>query len=217
MTEDIGFHFYPPPTEYPFGHRRLEIHVYGQPTLHHYDPERVDFFVVSLDGGREKLTVSHGWQGLKSYQVCLGRITLHDRKGKVVEAFSFGGDLTITQEEDVIICNLISDAPILDLVTPQSINTRLAAEFEALLARLQATWKQHPAMFTQKLISLGPQTLFVAGLESLAHAYEEIPPAVRSGDIREEEHLVLQAISLLKKHDQWPADGMCLEDLLAED
>lgn len=102
MTQDIGFRFYPAPTEYPFGHRQLEVHMVAQPTLHHYDPERVDFIIASLDGGRDKLTISYGWQGPRNYRVCLGRIALHDRREKVVEAFSFGGELTITQEEDVV-------------------------------------------------------------------------------------------------------------------
>ncbi len=215
MTRDIGFFFYPSTEGYPLGYPQLEIHLYDDPTQRHYDPERADFVVAGLEGGRERLTISHGWHGPKSYRACLGRIMLHDRKGKVVEAFSFGGQLTIANQEGVTICTLVSDAPILDLVTPQNITTRLVSEFEALLARLQASWKQHPAAFFRKLAYLGPQTLFIAGLVSMAQAYEEIPRSARNGNIREEDHVVHEAIDVLKKQDLWPAEPASLEDLLA--
>ncbi|MCA9933230.1 MAG: hypothetical protein KC415_04870 [Anaerolineales bacterium] len=216
MDIELGYHFYPSEIGHPMAHSRLDISLFAHPTQRHYDPERADFRVMGLDGGREHLTLSHNWHGPRDYRVCAGRILLHDRKGKLVEAFSFGGKLTIINQDDLTLCTLTSTAPILNLVTSQTAVTRLVSEFEALLARQEAAWVHHPFAFQKKLASLEPDRLFAAGLLSMSHAYAEIPPNARNGNIREEDHIVHELIAALKKHSLWPADLQNLETLLAE-
>jgi len=214
MNVELGYHFYPSEMGHPLAHSRLDISLFAHPTERHYDPERADFQVAGLDGGREHLAITYNWHGSKSYRVCVGRILLHDRKGKLVEAFSFGGELTITNEEDLTLCVLTSTAPILNLVTPQTAATRLVGEFEAVLARQEAVWGHHPHTFQKKLASLDPHTLFVAGLVSMSHAYTDIPPAARNGNVREEDHIVHEMMSAMKGHGSWPTEAQDLQTLL---
>ncbi|MEZ4645945.1 MAG: hypothetical protein R3E31_25035 [Chloroflexota bacterium] len=215
MTQELGYYFHPSLYGHPLGHPQLDIHLYDAPTQRHFDPERAEFEVSGLDGRSEQLTISHGWSGAKAYRICAGRIYMHDHKDKVAEAFSFGGQLTITNRAGYTECALKSDAPILDLVTPGSMATRLVSEFEAHLAKCRAFWGQHPAICDKKLAELAPLTLFTAGLVSLQEAYEAIPAQRRSSDILEELHVVHEVIALLQTQDLWPDTAVNLETLLA--
>lgn len=210
---DLGYRFYPSSWGLPLGYARLDVCLHAHPTQTHYDPERADFFVVGADGVREQLTVAYGWSGAKSYRACLGRILLHDRKGKVVEAFSFGGQLTITTQADVTTCILTSSAPIFDLVGPQTVAMRLVSEIEALLARWQAC-HHNGVTVARRLAKLDAYPLFIASLFTLAYNYERLPATMRHGYYQEEDHAVHEMIALLKKRVQWPADPPTLEELL---
>lgn len=215
MTQELGYYFHPSPLAHLLWHVQLDVHIYHVPTERHFDPERVEFPVVGLDGRIEHVTITHGWSGTKQYQVCVGRILMHDRSHKVAEAYSFGGDLTISNQADFTVCTLTSAAPILDLVGPDSMAARLVSEFEGHLAKCRACWGNHPTAGEKKLVETDPLTLFSAGLNSLQQAYESIPADRRSHLIMEEEHEVHELIALLYAHNLWPDASLNLEGLFA--
>ncbi len=82
------------------------------PTLQHYDPERVDYWVSS--GGR-------GWRASLTARTTMpqsadfswGRIRVVDRLGVVNEWLTFGGRLTATNVGDDTIAVFASPAPLL--------------------------------------------------------------------------------------------------------
>lgn len=214
MSLALGYQFYPPTWGHSLGHPRLDVRLGANPSQVHYDPEKADFAIVGLDGGRERLTVTYGWQGAKSYRACLGRIMLHDRANKLVQAFSFGGQLTIQNEESCTLSILTSTAPILDLIAPDALNARLVSGFEALLARLEARSRQAHFLFMRRVVSLDPQTLFMAGLASLTQSMAQIPPALRYAHYQEEKRAIEEVIVALQKQGQWPDNPPGLEALL---
>lgn len=212
-TPNLGYRFYPSSWGLPLSYSRLDVCLHAHPTQAHYDPERADFFVVGAEGVREHLAIGYGCNGPKNYRVCLGRILLHDRKGKVVEAFSFGGQLTITNQADATTCSLTSNAPIFDLAGPETIAMRLVSEIEALLARWEACHRDGVPI-ARRLAKLDAYPLYIASLFTLAYNYERLPSAMRHGYYHNEDHAVREMIALLRKRVQWPADPPTLEELL---
>lgn len=69
-------------------------------------------------GEIEYVTLPHPWLGAKRYDVCAGRTTLSDFAGRLVEAFSLGGELTIAEQENTTHCRFTSPTPIFDLASP---------------------------------------------------------------------------------------------------
>ncbi|MCJ7701041.1 MAG: hypothetical protein MUO62_05620, partial [Anaerolineales bacterium] len=92
---ELGYRFAPP--EYPHapGSPCLEINIFATPTLQHYDPEQVSLKIVSNDGLSEVLTLVHPWPLGERYRSCVGHVTLNDRKGNKVIAYTLGGELRI--------------------------------------------------------------------------------------------------------------------------
>jgi hypothetical protein len=110
LLDDLGFLLVPgPPLE--VGRSYLFVAVRPTPTLRHFDPERVDYWVTREGHGvpasidwpsREPLTGDHSW----------GQIRVVDRLGAANEFLSFGGELIVTRLADIKICVFSSDAPI---------------------------------------------------------------------------------------------------------
>ena len=145
------------------------------------------------------------------YQVCAGRIILHDRKNKVVEAFSLGGVLEITVHDTHTSCCLISSAPIVHLTDIQDVPTNLASEFEVLLAQLEARWGRDESGFKKKLANIEPLTLFVAGLMAIQARLHKLPATTTQ---RQSLHAIDEAIKMMQTNGNWPASIPILTDLL---
>ena len=154
-------------SEYP-DHYRLDIILRPTPTNMHFDPKRV-FFMVSDDEKIEHLTISYKGLHQNKYQVVAGPVRIQDRKGKVVFAFTFGGELQIEVEEQEKICTLISPAPIFQFVRPTII--WFIEEVEIILAERFAKWESEPHEFETRLSKVEPLTLYAACLESLIEKF----------------------------------------------
>lgn len=216
MQHELGYYFHPSSWAHLPGHPQLDVHLYYHPTLRHYDPERADYPIVGSDGSLEKLHLTPNWRGSPNYRIGIGRIILHDRRGKIVEAFSFGGQLTITNQETYTLCTLTSPAPIWGLVTPYCIESDLASEVEALLARQEADWAvHHRPGFSRRLAQLDPWSLFMACLWSVEQALAEIPDSAQDDPMRQEEQVIHKIRRMIQTTENNTARPLPLDKLLS--
>lgn len=214
LTEELGYYFHPAQQAGSPGHPQLDINLYDEPTKEHFDPQQATFWVVEADGRVVQTVITHPWRGYPQLRVCAGRIMIVDRKEKVVEAFSLGGDLQITVHDTYTSCELTSSAPIIHLQDIQDMPTDLVSEFEALLARLHARWHGDDTGFRKKLATIEPFTLFVAGLAAIKERLDQTPSHLHGSRYRQASHLINQAIETIQSNGKWPKTPPKLTDLL---
>ncbi len=202
---DLGYVFYPLEISDHPGYQRMDVIIQQEPTNRHYDPEQAQYHVVAPTGNIEHITISHPWTLGTRYQVCAGRIFLTDRKGKRVEAFSFGGDLQILSAANHTVCGLQSTAPIFHLVTIADLPMWITAEVEILLAERKAHWDPtHPHDFEEKLVKANPFLLYASCLKAIQdkaadHFYSEAGGLTQGGI-----HFVDVEIQRFRDEGTWP-------------
>jgi hypothetical protein len=214
---DAGYVFHP--REYPHapGHPQLDVFLRAEPTLRHFDPETIRLRVQTRAsvgaGGPEDLIVHHPWAAYPSYTVYPGRIRLRDRFGKREEAFTFGGSMSIESGDDLTVCSIKSDAPILELFGDRRLSDLLASEVEILLAEERARAGLDRAKFESWLDEMRPSDLYAACLESLhrrfgASHHKELP------HIQGLLSFVHDEIEALREQGRWPANAASLQERL---
>jgi hypothetical protein len=82
------------------------------PTLQHYDPEAVDYWVTASGHG-ERRTIDRGTPMPRSEDFTWGLIRLVDRLGISNEYLTFGGHLDAAAIDDVVVAAFASLAPLL--------------------------------------------------------------------------------------------------------
>ena len=82
------------------------------PTLQHYDPEAVDYWVTE-DGRGSRRTLTHDTSMPRSEDFSWGLIRLVDRLGVSNEYLTFGGHLDAALIDDVVVAAFTSPAPLL--------------------------------------------------------------------------------------------------------
>jgi hypothetical protein len=82
------------------------------PTLLHYDPEAVDYWVTNSGRG-ERRTLTHDTPMPLSTEYSWGLIRLIDRLGVSNEYLTFGGHLDAASVDDVVVAAFSSPAPLL--------------------------------------------------------------------------------------------------------
>ena len=175
MSSDLGYYIHPADQINSDWYWQLDINLCQHPTNEHFDPERIDIWIVEKGGDVTHTSISHPWRRQIQLRIFPGRVILHDRKGKVVEAYSFGGSLEIASEVTCTRCQLSSPAPIVELVNSLDEETILVAEFEALLACFEAQWTGDKQGFDRKLATIEPFTLFIAGLVAVQERVRRLP------------------------------------------
>jgi len=195
---------------------QLEIWLRALPTEHHYDPESVTCRVVSSQPVVETLVIRHPWTELYHYQIPVGLISLNDRRDKKIEAFSFGAELQIESNPEATGCVFESSAPILALVDPNSLATRLTAEVEALLGQQRAKWngQRSDADFDEYLAGVDPFTLYVACLVSVAQRLGTLHPL--DNRLHEILHFTDHEHKTLRSAGVWPLEPQSLDALLSQ-
>lgn len=214
MANELGYYFHPAEQPAVLGYPQLDINIYDRPTGQHFDPIEVNLFVVGPGQGLDKLIIRHPWSGPRQYRVCPGRITLYDRRDKVVVAFTLGGELAVTNQGSYTSCTITSPAPIIHLLEGQEIATVLVSEFEVLLAEQRAEWTGDEMSFETRLAGIEPYTLFVAGLAAIRERLEHLPTQMREAQYRQVLHVIDEAIRLTQENGRWPASPPTLAELL---
>lgn len=169
---DIGYLFYPPSQPHHPGHPRLDIIIPAKPTERHFDPQTAVFQTLLPPETIEETHIHHPWPRQKPMQVIPGRIFIKDRKQKMVEAYSFGGSLTIATEKVQTVCVLQSSAPIFSLFLTQDLVSWLVDEVEVLFAQQRVKWEQvHLHSFEVRLAEFEPLLLYAACLATIKRKF----------------------------------------------
>ncbi len=111
QVDHWGFVAYPDLPDGP-GPAFLLVALRPAPTLQHYDPEAVDYW-VSEDGRGERRTLTHDSPMPQSHDFSWGLIRLVDRLGVSNEYLTFGGQLDAALIDDVVVAAFSSQAPLL--------------------------------------------------------------------------------------------------------
>lgn len=157
---ELGYKLYPPRRTSEPGYARLEVLLRDEPSMYHFDPERVNFKIISPYGGMESLRITNPWAGPRFWQACVGPMELIDRKGKHVDLYIFGGEVSLDVSEDCTCLALASEAPIILPYTNYSVPSLFVQEVEIQLAQLRAEWCQKKGAFDNCLASLEPLELY---------------------------------------------------------
>jgi hypothetical protein len=210
---DLGYYFHPSDTADHPGHPRLDIIIKATPTERHFDPQKVRLF-VSARHGIKQLVVHHPWTLKTEHRVSPGLIVITDRKGKRVEAYSFGGDLVIVSDKDQTVCALTSPAPIFPLFTTHDLPMWLVCEFEILLAEQEADWDpRHPHDFEDHAAAVDPFLLYASCLQALRDKGANLQAEI-SGLDHQGYQFVKTEIERLQREGKWPLLLPTLDQLL---
>ena len=175
---DLGYWFESFDKSDALGYRALDVNVYHTPPGHHFDPERVTFPTVNVGGALTTATITHPWRGRGSLPLAVGDIILRDRRQKRVEAFTFGGDVTLHVFADRTYCRFTSPVPFFQRSSHahgEDGGSVIAAEVEALLARRRAAGHGDDAGFSRRLAAVEPTVLYVATLKALEAHFVAMP------------------------------------------
>jgi hypothetical protein len=214
MDAYYGYYFHPKTYHHAPGYPRLDVFIAQHPTEEHFDPEYVELFVQSMDdpGTIECLTVEHPWTLQNQFTVCAGRIKLRDRKDRQVEAFTFGGRLSIHEQPGRIECRIESVAPILDLSGGSPIAVTLAEETEIIFAERRAAWPDD-ADFDARLVKVAPDVLYAVCLEALRARFAEMPHQGLP-QVTQFTSFLRAEISALEDENRWPGRAPGLGEIL---
>ncbi len=170
----IGYLYHYPQIDHPTDIFRLDIFISSIPSERHFDVLHTHFFVKTLEGGMDRLKVTHPWNYDMTARVCAGVVVMEDRKGKKKEAFTFGGQLKIENQDLQTVCTLVSPAPILEIGEATPLKGLFIEELEVLLAEQRALYPNHHEYETQ-LGNADPYELYLACLKELIQKFELFP------------------------------------------
>jgi hypothetical protein len=111
QVDHWGFLAYPDLPDGP-GPAFLLVALRPTPTLQHYDPEAIDYWVAD-DGRGSRRTLTHDTPMPRSQDFSWGMIRLVDRLGASNEYLTFGGHLDAAAVDDVVVAAFSSPAPLL--------------------------------------------------------------------------------------------------------
>ena len=166
---DLGYWF-DAPSPSPLGHHhQLWIWLRPEPTERHYDPEVVECQVLSPWREIDHLRIHHHWPRAEHYHFCLGWISLNDRKNRLMEFYSFGGELQITQHDHVTLCRFRSPGPILEMGQTNNLAHIFVEEVESVLGLELAAWDmaQRSGNFRARLCQAPPVPIYGACLRAV--------------------------------------------------
>jgi hypothetical protein len=211
--EEYGYFYHSREWSSSPGHPRLDVFLRSAPTEKHFDPVKMTIKVAVGGKDIEFIKVQHPWSLLERYHAYPGRVILQDRKGKIVEAFTFGGELRIESEEALTVGMLTSPAPILELTSTSSIPSILAEETEIIFAERRAEWEPDHKTFIKKLIVADPFVLYCACLKYLKAKFDHSHIG-DDGVIQYFVQFIHDEIEALQESHTWPAKLPTIAELL---
>jgi hypothetical protein len=206
---DLGFLAGPDLPDRP-GPAYLLVALRDQPTLRHYDPERVEYWVSAHGRGvRESLTRSTRLP--VDLPFSWGMIRLFDRLSVTNEYLAFGGHLSAADVDGATIAVFTSPVPMLRRGGHSQIWDEGSDELAAFFARLVAAVDVRPKL-EPRLAALDPVVRYAAFLHEVVGRYRSSPNlrAINPGIwtlLRAEEALMRRDHA-----DAWQAGGRILEE-----
>jgi len=111
LLAQLGFLLVPgPPAEH--GSAYLFVALRRQPTLRHFDPQRVDYW-LSVDGRGSRVSLDCATRMPLQADFSWGLVSVIDRLAVANDYLSFGGELRASRSEGVAVALFSSEAPIL--------------------------------------------------------------------------------------------------------
>ncbi|MEJ2551064.1 MAG: hypothetical protein P8Z42_10170 [Anaerolineales bacterium] len=215
---ELGYRFVAGRNPQSIGYRRLEINILCAPSERHFDPKITQIPIFTLkDSVRphkiDQLEIYHPWVYRDTYQVAPGLVTLADRKGKKVEAYTFGGKLTIDSDENCTTCVLQSDAPIIEINHANPAIMKFIDEVEIILAEQRANRAADLEDFEARLEKVPVSKLYVACLMELK---KKIGGAQAGGDFvdRKLADIIDEERQFMRKEGSWPEKPPSFSEML---
>ncbi len=162
LLDELGFLHVPGPPS-AAGAAYLFVALRRRPTLHHFDPERIDCWLPCAGRG-VPAEIEWGAQSETREQFAWGPIRIVDRLGVTNEFVAFGGDLTVAVLGDLKIAVFSSDAPILARGGHSQAWEPWSRDVVAFLAELRAAADPR-ASFERRLADASPSAVYAAYVE----------------------------------------------------
>lgn len=112
LLADWGFLADPDLPDRP-GPAFLLVAIRARPTLKHYDPELVEYWITGPRGFGVRETLTYASRLPRETEFSWGRISISDRKGVANRYLSFGGTMRADRVDGEVICVFESPAPLL--------------------------------------------------------------------------------------------------------
>ena len=153
----------------------LLVAIRPAPTLQHYDPEAVDYWVTAAGRG-ERRTISRGTPMPRSEDFSWGLIRLVDRLGVSNEYLTFGGHLDAAAIDDIVVAAFASAAPLLSRGGHSQGWDVGADAIGAFFGRLMVAVDFVPG-FEAELGDASPLVRYAAFIREAARRRRRLPPA----------------------------------------
>ncbi len=215
---DLGYRFVAGRNPESIGYPRLEINILCAPSERHFDPKIAQISIFTLkDSVRphkiNQLEIYHPWVYRDTYQVAPGLVTLADRKGKKVEAYTFGGKLTVDSDEYCTSCVLQSDAPIIEINHTNPVIMKFIEEVEIILAEQRANQATDLEGFEARLEKVPVSKLYIACLMELEKKIKDAQGS--GGDVdRKLLDLIEGERRFMRKEGSWPENPPSFSKIL---
>jgi len=170
----VGYLYHYPQLAHPSEKFRLDIYLSQTPQDQFFGIRQAHFYIKQKELGIGRLTVTHPWDFDNQAQVCPGLVILEDHRKNKEEAFTFGGNLKINDQDSHTNCSLVSNAPILEITMADPLRKLLVEEVEILLSERSATYSDHNA-YESHLCSADPLELYQACLVALIDKFDQFP------------------------------------------
>lgn len=161
LLDKLGF-LHVPGAPTAAGAAYLFVALRRRPTLHHFDPERVEYW-ISLEGHGVPAEIEWGAQHETHEHFAWGPIRVSDRHGVANRFVAFGGDLMVAMVGDTKVMVFASDAPILARGGHSQAWDPWARDVVAFLAELRAAADPR-GRFERRLAAAAPGAIYAAYL-----------------------------------------------------
>ncbi len=172
ILENLGFELVEPDRTQGSETSHLLVTIRPQPSLKHFDPETVDYWINDgVHGHAAKLERESRYPTVGDY--AWGQIGLTDRLGVQNVFLSFGGTLRALMAADAaVLIDFSSNAPILRWSGHSQVTDPLAAEVGSFFARIKVPIDFVPG--AEALVSkAGPLTLYCAFIQNVRERLEQ--------------------------------------------
>jgi hypothetical protein len=206
---DLGFLAGPDLPDRP-GPAYLLVALRDRPTLRHYDPERIDYWVTRRGRG-VKRSLTRATPMPLDLDVSWGMIRLVDRLPVTNEYLTFGGHLSAAQIDGSTIAVFTSPVPLLRRGGHSQIWDEASDELGAFFARLVAAVDVAPEL-EPRLAAVDPFVRYAAFLTDVVSRYRA-SPELRALDPRAWTLLQSEERLMQSEHaDAWTAGQRILDE-----
>jgi hypothetical protein len=172
LLSDLGFLASPDLPDRP-GPAYLLVAFRATPTLRHYDPESVDYWVTEADRGVRR-TVTRETPMPVATDFSWGLIRISDRLHETNEYLTFGGTLRAARVDDAVVAAFTSPVPLLRRGGHSQAIDPAAVDLGAFFGRLLLAVDYVPG-YERAAAAADPMTRYAAFLNDVAERYRRPP------------------------------------------